>query len=57
MLAITLDGYYPLSYWMNGVSSTGLFIKHPHATWTNTGSSGVPTGWTVTTTTLDTDPT
>lgn len=57
MLAITLDGYYPLSYWMNGVSSTGLFIKHPHATWTNTGSSGVPTGWTVTSVELDTDPT
>ena len=48
MLAITLDGYYPLSYWMNGVSSTGTFIKHSQATWTNTGSSGVPTGWTIT---------
>lgn len=32
MLAITLDGYYPLSYWMNGVSSTGTFIKNANAT-------------------------
>jgi hypothetical protein len=47
MLAITLDGYYPLSYWMNGVSSSGTFIKNAQATWTNSGSSGVPTGWTV----------
>ena len=55
MLAITLDGYYPLSYWMNGVSSTGTFIKHEQATWTNTGSSGVPNGWTITYA-LSTDP-
>ena len=47
MLAITLSGYYPLSYWMNGVASSGTFIKHSNATWTNTGSSGVPTGWTI----------
>lgn len=58
MLAITLDGYYPLSYWMNGVASSGTFYKHPNATWTNTGASGVPTGWTISyVPILDTDPT
>ena len=44
MLAVTLSGYYPLSYWMSGVASSGTFIKHPDATWTNSGTSGVPTG-------------
>jgi hypothetical protein len=47
MLAITMSGYYSMYYWMNGVSSSGTFIKHPSATWTTTGASGVPNGWTV----------
>ena len=34
------------SGWTNGVSATGTFVKHPNATWT-TGTSGIPTGWTV----------
>ncbi len=33
--------------WVNGVSSTGTFIKNSSATWTTTGNNGVPTGWTV----------
>jgi hypothetical protein len=34
------------SYWVNGVSNSGTFIKDANATWT-TGNSGIPSGWTV----------
>lgn len=33
--------------WLSGVSSTGTFVKASNATWTQTGVSGVPSGWTV----------
>ena len=33
--------------WVNGVSSTGTFVKNPSATWTTTGVNGVPDGWTI----------
>ena len=45
--AMTLTGYYQMYYWMNDVSSTGVFYKHPDASWNNTGTSGVPDGWTL----------
>ena len=33
--------------WVNGVASTGTFVKNPDmASWT-TGASGIPSGWTV----------
>lgn len=32
--------------WVNGVSTTGTFIKHPDASWSR-GTSGIPEGWTV----------
>jgi hypothetical protein len=32
--------------WVNGVSSTGTFIKHPDSTWT-AGIKGIPSGWEV----------
>lgn len=35
--------------WVYNVSSTGTFIKNSQATWDVTGSSGVPSGWTVVT--------
>ena len=35
--------------WLQGVSSTGTFIKNANASWNVTGTSGVPTNWTVTT--------
>ncbi len=34
------------SFWTNNVASTGTFIKCAGDTWT-TGTSGIPTGWTV----------
>lgn len=33
--------------YMSGVASSGLFCKNINATWTTTGKSGVPTGWTI----------
>lgn len=36
-----------LYHWVNGVSSSGTFYKNSEATWTTTGTSGIPTGWTV----------
>ena len=35
------------SGWVNGVSSTGTFVKNSVATWNVTGINGVPSGWTV----------
>jgi hypothetical protein len=33
--------------WVNGVPSTGTFIKHPSMRIWTTGTSGIPSGWTV----------
>jgi hypothetical protein len=35
------------SYWVEGVASTGKFIKNKNATWNVTGVHGIPSGWTV----------
>lgn len=43
----TTTGDYSTSYWLYGVSSTGTFVKNSAATWTTTGTSGVPTNWTI----------
>ena len=40
----------PLNNWVQDVSSTGTFIKHPDAD-IPTGKSGIPSGWTVETAT------
>lgn len=34
-------------YWVNGVASSGTFVKNSAATWTTTGISAVPSGWTI----------
>ena len=34
-------------YWVSGVSQSGIFVKHPEATWNVVGINGVPEGWTV----------
>ena len=36
-----------LDYWVDGVSSTGTFVKNPDMTSLSTGISGIPSGWTV----------
>ena len=33
--------------WVQNVAATGIFVKNINATWTDTGVSGVPTGWTL----------
>ena len=37
------------SNWVVGVASSGTFVKNSDATWNVTGTSGVPSGWTVVT--------
>lgn len=43
----TTIGSNSINQWVQGVSSSGTFVKNTNATWTNTGASGVPTGWTI----------
>lgn len=33
--------------WVQGVAASGTFVKNSAATWTDTGTNAVPTGWTV----------
>lgn len=47
MLATDISATNCLYGWVNGVSSTGTFVKNPDATWEVYGSSGIPNGWTV----------
>lgn len=35
--------------WLEGVSSTGTFVKNKNAKWDDRGDSGIPYGWTVVT--------
>lgn len=47
MLATDISATECLNDWVDGVSSTGTFVKHPEATWDVRGVNGVPEGWTV----------
>ena len=47
MLATDISAKYCLSGWVDGVSSTGTFVKHPDMDSLPTGVSGIPNGWTV----------
>ena len=33
--------------WVDGVASTGTFVKNPNMSGWTTGEGGIPTGWTV----------
>ena len=46
-LFTTTPGSGYTNKWVNGVASTGTFVKNSEATWDITGVNGVPTGWTV----------
>ena len=35
------------SNWVSSVASSGTFVKNKNATWNVTGTSGIPSGWTV----------
>lgn len=39
--------FYYTTNWVDGVSSSGTFVKNSAATWTTTGKDGIPNGWTV----------
>ena len=43
----TAPGTNYSSNWVEGVAAEGTFVKNSAATWTTTGLSAVPTGWTV----------
>lgn len=47
------DSYTNL--WVNGVASTGTFVKNHNATWDVTGTNAIPSGWTVITDTYNDD--
>ena len=47
MLATDNSARNDLSNWVNGVSPTGTFVKHPDMTTLSTGISGIPSGWEV----------
>lgn len=46
-LATNISATNCTSNWVSGVSSTGAFVKAADMTRWETGSSGIPTGWTV----------
>ena len=47
MLATDISANNCLYNWVNGVSSTGTFVKNGKMTSLPTGTSGIPSGWTV----------
>ena len=47
MLATDISATECLYYWVSGVASTGTFVKNPAMNSLPTGSSGIPSGWTV----------
>ena len=47
MLATNISAMSCLSNWVNGVSSTGTFVKNAAMTSLPTGIDGIPSGWTV----------
>ena len=54
MFTTTPSGSSPDFYttnWVNGVASTGTFVKNAAANWNVTGVNGIPSGWTAQTAT------
>lgn len=47
MLATDISASNCLTNWVDGVASSGTFVKNKNATWNVTGDSGVPSGWTI----------
>ena len=47
MLATDISAWFCLESWVNRVSSTGTFVKNPAMNSLPTGTSGIPSGWTV----------
>ena len=47
MLATNISASRCLNYWVDGVASSGIFVKKSAMTNLPTGTSGIPSGWTV----------
>ena len=47
MMATDISAISCLSNWVNGVASSGTFVKNKYATWNVGGASGIPSGWEV----------
>jgi hypothetical protein len=47
MLSTDISASSCLTNWVNGVSSSGTFVKHPDMNSLPSGTSGIPNGWTV----------
>ena len=47
MLATDVSASECLSFWVAGMPSTGVFVKHPDMDSLPTGADGIPEGWTV----------
>lgn len=47
MLATDISATTCLTMWVRGVASNGTFVKNPAMTTLPTGTSGIPSGWTV----------
>ena len=47
MMATNISASNCLANWVRNVASIGTFIKNVDATWSTTGNSGIPNGWTV----------
>lgn len=47
MLATNISASSCLANWVNGVASSGTFVKNPAMNSLTTGTSGIPSGWTV----------
>lgn len=43
----TKPGVGYTSHWVDGVSSSGTFVKNSAATWNVRGGNGIPSGWTI----------
>lgn len=39
--------YYYTNSWVDGVASSGTFVKNANATWDVRGVNGIPNAWTV----------
>ena len=46
-LAIDISASYCTNTWVDGVASNGTFVKASSMTSWKTGTSGIPSGWTV----------
>lgn len=46
-LVINVSGSSPLQNHAVNVAANGIYVKHINATWTDTGTNGVPAAWTV----------